>query len=328
MKTNKQNHYYFSQPLFVLIICSIIFGILPGCKKNSISTDDREVENKDIYKFVLPNVPASLTNPRERADYMVNHYWDNYDFADTGYLHLPEVVEQAFVNYINILPHANEDISMQSVKSTLTKAEVDDKVYAYFLDIFRKYLYTPNSEFRNDTYYYPVLEHSLVSEKTDETQKSKARFELEMISKNRVGDIAADFVYTMGSGKTSTLHKIKGNKILLLFYDPECRNCAQLMRDVRLSSILAVEVENKRLTLFAFYPGADEIAWNSYRGEIPSSWINGYDGKNVVEDKVLYDLKAIPSLYLLDKEKKVILKDASFETVERYLEENMPVMLK
>ena len=33
----------------------------------------------------------------------------------------------------------------------------------------------------------------------------------------------------------------------------------------------------------------------------------------------VYDLKAMPTLYLLDAEKRVILKDASFEQVEERL---------
>ncbi|HBK95202.1 MAG TPA: DUF5106 domain-containing protein, partial [Porphyromonadaceae bacterium] len=32
----------------------------------------------------------------------------------------------------------------------------------------------------------------------------------------------------------------------------------------------------------------------------------------------LYDIKAIPTLYLLDKDKKVILKDTSIEAIESF----------
>lgn len=39
-----------------------------------------------------------------------------------------------------------------------------------------------------------------------------------------------------------------------------------------------------------------------------------YKGKN------LYDLKAIPTLYLLDKDKKVLLKDATVAQIDQYLQ--------
>ena len=38
-----------------------------------------------------------------------------------------------------------------------------------------------------------------------------------------------------------------------------------------------------------------------------------------VYKRQVYDLKAMPTLYLLDAEKRVILKDASFEQVEERL---------
>lgn len=37
--------------------------------------------------------------------------------------------------------------------------------------------------------------------------------------------------------------------------------------------------------------------------------------------KNLYDLRAIPTLYLLDKNKTVLLKDATLQKVEQYLAE-------
>ena len=52
---------------------------------------------------------------------------------------------------------------------------------------------------------------------------------------------------------------------------------------------------------------------------IPSKWINGYDKELTVRNRELYDLKAMPTLYLLDKDKKVLLKDAPVEQVEQYL---------
>lgn len=58
-------------------------------------------------------------------------------------------------------------------------------------------------------------------------------------------------------------------------------------------------------------------AWE--KADFLKSWIDGYDeGQRLTREQV-YDLKAIPALYLLDAEKRVILKDASFEQVEERL---------
>ena len=51
--------------------------------------------------------------------------------------------------------------------------------------------------------------------------------------------------------------------------------------------------------------------WHAYKEHIPLKWINSYDKGTVIRNKNLYDLKAIPALYLLDAEKRVIVKDST-----------------
>ena len=47
-------------------------------------------------------------------------------------------------------------------------------------------------------------------------------------------------------------------------------------------------------------------------------WVNSYDDGEVIFGNLLYDIKAIPTLYLLDKNKKVILKDVGLGEIEEY----------
>ena len=44
-------------------------------------------------------------------------------------------------------------------------------------------------------------------------------------------------------------------------------------------------------------------------------WINGYDPDFVIRTDRLYAVRAVPSLYLLDKKKNVLMKDALPEYV-------------
>ena len=52
---------------------------------------------------------------------------------------------------------------------------------------------------------------------------------------------------------------------------------------------------------------------------IPEEWICGFDKTGVLVAKKLYDLRPSPSLYLLDKKKSVILKDARLDEIAGYL---------
>lgn len=86
-------------------------------------------------------------------------------------------------------------------------------------------------------------------------------------------------------------------------------------------SRLITEMQKKKLLkIVALYPDEDITAWKKHLPVVPREWINGYDKELKMRNEELYDLKAIPTLYLLDKDKKVILKDVTFEQLELFLE--------
>ena len=60
--------------------------------------------------------------------------------------------------------------------------------------------------------------------------------------------------------------------------------------------------------------------WREYLHNYPPEWINGYDYTFSLRDSGSYDIRAIPSLYLLDAGKRVIMKDAPTGRVLDYLE--------
>ena len=66
------------------------------------------------------------------------------------------------------------------------------------------------------------------------------------------------------------------------------------------------------------YPDEDVQLWKSHLHEMSNEWINAYDKGQVLTLEHLYDLSAIPSFYLLDKDKKVLLKDVDWMDVQRF----------
>ena len=58
------------------------------------------------------------------------------------------------------------------------------------------------------------------------------------------------------------------------------------------------------------YIDEDIEAWRSYMPIYPENWYNGFDPDLVIRGENLYNVRAIPSLYLLDRDKTVIMKDA------------------
>ena len=53
--------------------------------------------------FPYPALPDSQRSVEQRAAYLSEHYWDNFNFSDTQELANKEMAEQGFVNFIDIL---------------------------------------------------------------------------------------------------------------------------------------------------------------------------------------------------------------------------------
>ncbi|MBD8349948.1 DUF5106 domain-containing protein [Dysgonomonas sp. HGC4] len=302
--------------LGLIIFCFLTCG---GKKQHG---EQQAVLAKDKrHTFVLPVIPSELTLPKDRADYLAVHYWDNFDFSDTAYVHLPEITEQAFADYLDILSHANKPNAYSSIENTLRQAgkEGTGRMYQYLRDLYKQYLYDANSPLRNEEFYIPVIRYIIEDTITDTADKQRAAFELEMLLKNRVGELATDITYTLATGKKGRLYDLHNQYTILYFYNPDCPACKETTAYLASSRLINSRLLSGRLDLLAVYPDSDLDLWRKHANLMPPLWLNGYDKGQVVFGKKLYDLKAIPSLYLLDASKHVLLKDAPAQTIEEYL---------
>ncbi len=302
------------------IIPVLCFLLLCSCKNGNASSQSTNETIQDTIKSItLPAIPAMMTAPEQRADFLVKHYWDNVNFADTNYIHHPEVTEQAWADYCDILNHVPLETAQEAMRKTIERTNVDKKVFTYITDLADKYLYDPNSPMRNEEFYIPVLDAMLDSPLLEEIEKVRPKARRELAQKNRIGTKALNFNYTLASGAQGSLYQLQAEYILLFINNPGCHACTETIDALKNAPIINQLLEQKRLTVLSIYPDEELDEWRKHLNEFPQEWINGYDKKFAIKEQQLYDLKAIPTLYLLNKEKTVFLKDATTQAVEEYL---------
>ncbi|WP_286334925.1 DUF5106 domain-containing protein [Bacteroides caecimuris] len=302
------------------IIPVLCFLLLCSCKNGNASSQSTNETIQDTIKSItLPAIPAMMTAPEQRADFLVKHYWDNVNFADTNYIHHPEVTEQAWADYCDILNHVPLETAQEAMRKTIERTNVDKKVFTYITDLADKYLYDPNSPMRNEEFYIPVLDAMLDSPLLEEIEKVRPKARRELAQKNRIGTKALNFNYTLASDAQGSLYQLQAEYILLFINNPGCHACTETIDALKNAPIINQLLEQKRLTVLSIYPDEELDEWRKHLNEFPQEWINGYDKKFAIKEQQLYDLKAIPTLYLLNKEKTVLLKDATAQAVEEYL---------
>lgn len=185
-------------------------------------------------------------------------------------------------------------------------------------------LHDPNSPLRNDEYYIPVLESMLESPLLDEYERIAPEYDLDIARKNRIGTPANDFVYTLADGSQHRMHDIEANYTILMFSNPGCPMCREIMEEITSSPLLNLLTEHGDLRTLSLYPDEVLEAWREHFKDMPTSWIRAYDKGMKITVERLYNLSAIPALYLLDSNKRVIIKDgtsvAQIENTIAYLE--------
>jgi hypothetical protein len=303
---------HFKYIFYIIFFVGFIAG---SCMGNP----GKKQQVKTPKQFSLPNIPMMITDPQSRANYLAGHYWDNFDFNDTTLINKPDITEQIFFFYFDILPHTALPAMILSINNTLKQAQANEDMFTYFTDLFEKYLYDPNSPMRNEEIYIVALEYIIASPQVDELNKIRPRFQLEHLNKNRPGQIAADFVYTLANGRRERMYNIKSDYLIIFFNNPGCSACKQIQFGFEQSPVVLRMQEIGKLKILAMYVDRDIDAWKEFQSYIPTQWINGYDASFVINEEKRYDLRAIPNLYLLDKDKRVILKDAPPENLELQL---------
>ena len=106
-----------------------------------------------------------------------------------------------------------------------------------------------------------------------------------------------DFEYKLpGKEKKFRVKKLKAPFVLLYINDPECDDCS--LTTLRLS--------------------VSQALWLGSVEKYPKEWVVA----SMENGDRYFDLMIMPALYLLDKDKKIILRNTSLEEVEKILKEN------
>lgn len=233
------------------------------------------------HTFPYPSMPDTLRTVEQRAAYLSTHYWDNFDFADTLALQDKELAEQGFVNFIDMLSRFDQQVAQKGITAFTAKAYVHAASKEKFENLIEEYCADNKSPLRNDLLYGQFLKAMKTSSCFDETEKERIDFKLKATLKHLPGDIASDFSFTLADGKPHHLSDYKDKRVILYFYDPDCENCHKIEEWFKKQTI---PTNIEKLNIVANMPLSS-----------------------------LYDLKEMPTIYLLDKGNIVRLKDCTPE---------------
>lgn len=288
------------------IVAALLVGCSCGSPRNEATSVKASPKNEQL---LLNSIPAKR----------LLAYWDDFNFK-TGALSMnPENAEQSLVDFIALLPTVPDTIAGVGVHRMLKKASIDEKSFDFFIEKYAHYLYDPNSPMRNEDFYEHVLTYLIADKKVPEEERTRYTMLLELVRKNQVGSEATDFEYLGEDGESYTMQEGTKPYKMLVFYDPTCSHCEAIMQDLAKTPAVNNCIENGFLDIVSISLHPDKEVWESYQKRVPDNWTNGWDEKGRIINEGLYNIRAYPTIFLLNQSNMVLLKDAPLEVTLRYL---------
>ena len=256
--------------------------------------------------YTYPVIPDSIQDRKDRISYMAMHFWDHANFSDSSLFAQPKL----FLDYIYLLQSLPDETRTECIqKSTgpISTQPFGFDCLTFWLD---RYFHNPQSPYYNETFFLQFVD-ILLENTTDEGQKNTLTYYKKMTQRNQLGCVAEDFSFVSKERTKKRLFDIDAPLLLLVFNSPNCSLCQKLEKEISDNGAIQEMINNNQLNVLAICPVADYEDFKNH--EYPSNWTFGYDEEMIIVNEQLYEIRQFPSIYLLDSDKRIIIKEADYE---------------
>ena len=280
-------------------------------------------------KILIPH-PTTRKDSLDNYEYYKKHYWDGITFMDDRIIRTPFFVPKVEQYFRNVLPQAPDSIIKES-DYLLLLARSSPEMYKFLLNwLTDEYIYP--KYMGQDAVFVHLFEkyHSKgVSSWLNEKQLTTISNRAYMLMSNLIGEQAANLEMVDSTGKGRPLYNIKSDYIVICFWDPTCGHCR--VQVPRLDSIYNAKWKNEGVKMYGVLTETNnKDQWVQFIKEHHmGKWINVYqtdaqkknaEAAKQPSYKQLYDVIETPTLYLLDKDKKIIAKKLTMDQIDDLLQ--------
>lgn len=313
--------------------------------------------NRGLWKYLIWVLGILSLSCAEVSgqDLGVLNYWDKFNLSDST-LYKPagglseddsfSAMETEAAHFFSLLKNCPDSVARVAVDNLMNKAVLASgggfDAYGQIMGIAEKYFYNVQSPYYCEERLLPFLDHKIARSDIPEIEKSREKFLAFIIRRNSVGYVAEDFEYVTlkgevchlwdrfseyrisitkpacngnGDGEEYKVEKVHFPPIMVVFFTADCRDCREGIISLSYSAIVRNLVKEKKLRVMAI---CTEGNLSSVSSIIPKDWIAGSDGGYIARNR-LYSIRHTPSVYYMDKEGTVLLRDASVSSAIQFL---------
>ncbi len=277
----------------------------------------------------LPHrIPVTRNDSLENYNYYKANYWDGITFMDGRIIRTPFFLPKLERYYREVMPQ-NPDSLIKDIDYRLLFARNDEVMFRYMLNWLTDEYINPKY-MGQDKVFVHLFEkyHSKglspwLNEKQMETITRRAYMQM----LNLVGEKAADLNMMDSTGKTRNLYGVNSDYTVVVFWDPNCGHCKEELP--RIDSVYRATWKANKVKIYAVLTENHKKEWVNYiKKHDLGDWIHVYQPKEIEDAEVaankpsfrqLYDVIQTPTIYLLDKEKRILGKKLTWSQINDLL---------
>ena len=284
-----------------------------------------------------PELTGALKNPANKEDsltaynYYKGHYWDGVNFWD-GRLAYTPFFEEKIDKYFNQLVVPNPDSVIKEIDWMLGYASINEEMNKFLLIKFvNRYL---NQKYMWEDAVFVHLFEKYFSQKTyswlNEAGKKTITDRAYSLMANILGTPASDIELPNQEGTPVSLYALQASYTIVAFWDPTCGHCKEVLP--KLDSFYQAKWKADGLKLYAVAKETDGTKkdWLGFIADNKlQEWSHVYYSKEADKARTdngipgysqLYDVQSFPTLYLLDKEKRIIAKKLTYQQLDEIVQ--------
>lgn len=311
-------------------------------RKQIIANNPDNILTVLLHLTEEPKVPPAEKHPGGIYDsvyayrYFKDHYWDNINFWDDRIVRTPaSLLENRLDKYFNTLVYPDADSVNKEIDRMLAYASVSKDLTRYLLVKFvtrylnMKYMWEDAVFVHLFEKYFSQKEYEWLTPQGKKTITDRAY----NLMANIMGTPAQDISLPDTEGNIRMLYADSAAYTLVCFWDPTCGHCKELLPV--LDSVYQAKWKANGIRIFAVAKETDgsKKDWLEFiRAHHIGEWTHVYYSKEEEKMRVdagvpgysqLYDVQTFPTLYLLDKDKRIMGKKLTWQQVDEILNYRM-----
>jgi peroxiredoxin len=273
-----------------------------------------------------PEVPEAPLLPNGRKDstfayrYYKAHFWDDVDFTDDRLIRTPVFYNKLKKYFDNVLIQTPDTI-IRELDAMIEKTRSNPDMFKYLI-WFTTYRYETSEIMGFDKVFVHIVDKYYVTGQATWVGKTVNENIIKKANKIRsllIGCKAPNMIMQDTNLQLVSMHNIKANYLLLLFWDPDCSHCEQEMPIIK-----DFYDQNKAklvLEILAICSDTSLVKWKNSIKKKKMNFINVNGPRTLTGDyHEQYDIISTPVIYILNERKEIIAKNLAADKIGSFLE--------